>query len=217
MKYIFLFVSFVFLSSMYSQGIQNTFWGGIGLRTSVTKNFRIDLEQQLREENAFSDFKNTFSELALNYKLKKFKFNSSYRYMIWNRGVRHRFAADVYYKQSLIKKKVGLLFRERLQEFTWQDDKSKNTNIRSLLMIEYGLKKLGKLFLGNELFFQLNGINKFQNYRLSFGANWKLLNHINLMTYYNMQTSINSSLTSINHMFVLRAFYKINPFTKTKN
>ena len=187
-------------------------WLGFGVKYKATDKLRLDAEVQYRNHEKFAKFQTGFTEVAINYSFtKNWLINGNYRFMLWNIDtalqVRHRYALQLEYKKSF-SNGFEFSFRERYQN----DHKPINRfahNFRTLATVGCKLNSNWKLFLGNEFFFTLNSINKFTNYRVSFGFNKKFTEQINLMVYYNYQTPLYEGAGSKSHIVVARGFYTI--------
>jgi hypothetical protein len=189
-------------------------WSGIATKMKMSKKVRLDLEHQVRFNNDFQEYNYNFTELGLNYKpTKEIRIAGNYRFMFYERGLRHRYVLEGHYNFSPKNTKFYFHIRERFQTFVWNDDNSSISNVRNLFTIGYKANKLAKIYTTQEWFYRLDSYNKFKTYRGTLGVNWNLTKKVMLMTYYSYQTSINSDLKLVAHIIGLRAFYKID-FTK---
>ena len=209
-----IFLFFIAISSISVSQTKHDelLWLGFGVKYKVTKKIRLDAELQYRNHSNFSKFQTTFPEFAVNYEFaKNWIVNGNYRLMVWKLDttyqLRHRYALQVEYKKSF-PNGFEFGFRERYQN----DQKPTSNfahNFRTLSSIGCKLNPNWKLFLWNEVFFTLNSVNKFTNYRVSFGFNKKFTDKINLMLYYNYQTPLYTGAGVRNHIIVARGFYTI--------
>lgn len=186
-------------------------WSGLGTKMSFNKKLRLDLEHQVRFHNNFKEYNYTFTELGLNYKpIKEVRINGNYRYMLYERGLRHRYAIEGHYTFKPKNSNLYFHIRERFQTFVWNDDNSSTSNIRNLFTIGFKVNSLIKIYTTQEWFYRLDKINDFKTYRGTGGITWNFSKKIMLMTYYSFQKNINSSANKKIHIVGLRGFYKIN-------
>ncbi len=217
MKRIFL-IYFSFISLFCSgQDIANEIlWSGLGTKLKFSEKVRLDVEHQVRFQKNFLEYDYTFTELGLNYKpTKRIRLAGNYRFMSYERGLRHRYALEGHYTLKPNKSNFYFHIRERLQTFVWNDDNSSSTNIRNLFTIGYKINSLIKIYTTQEWFFRLDNINEFRTFRGTGGITWNFSKKLMLMTYYSFQKSINSNSNSKLHIIGLRGFYKLN-FSKNK-
>lgn len=185
-------------------------WAGIGLKYNVAKKLRLDVEHQYRTHHDFKNLRNTFTELAINYKWNRgLSVNGNYRLMFWENGMRHRYALQIEAKKEY-ESGYSFQFRQRWQKFQWQNTGEPKTDFRSMLSLGKKIADKVKLFVSNEVFFRLNGINQWRAYRFTTGTNLKLNARINALLYYNYQTPINVKSGVSYHMMAVRLFYKLN-------
>ena len=192
-------------------------WTGLGTKIKFNKKIRLDLEQQVRFQNEFKNYAYTFTEFGLNYKpTTKIRLAGNYRYMTYERGIRHRYALEAHYTFKPKNSYFYFHIRERFQAFIWQDNNSSTSNIRNLITVGYKAAKLVRIYTTQEWFYRLDNINTLTSYRGTAGINWNISTAITLMTYYSYQKSINSTFKKNTHIIGLRGFYKINLSKKGK-
>lgn len=203
-----LFISF---SCAGQKSANEILWSGLGTKLKLNKKIRLDLEHQVRFQKKILDYDYTFTEIGLNYKpTKKIRLAGNYRFMSYERGLRHRYALEGHYTLNPKSSNFYFHIRERFQTFVWNDDNSSTSNIRNLFTIGFKVNSLIKIYTTQEWFYRLDKINAFKTYRGTGGITWNFSKKIMLMTYYSYQKDINSSTNKKSHIIGVRGFYKLN-------
>ena len=187
------------------------FWPSAELRYNASKKFRFSIEQQLRLDNGASQFKTTFTEAGLRYRLSRyFRIRANYRFIIRPNNIHQRISGDVLIRYR--KKKFPLRFNYRLRYQVLYRGQGRNPikYLRNKLAVSYNLSKLVDPFIASELYFRIrNKPNEFQKYRLDFGLDWRLGKKCNLSTFYRLQKEINVNNPALEHVIGIGYSYTL--------
>jgi len=168
MKRAAIIILYLLLSSnLFSQQIKIVrdfgVWGGVNIEKELSKDFEINLEQQLRYYTNATKFDDYIIDFGGRYKMNKnFKLGANLRYTYnakkWKKTENnYRYNLDLNYKAK-ISTKLKLYYRLRYQqEFINFSLESRTTNIyyseiRNKIKIKYNLHKKNKLYVSGELF-----------------------------------------------------------------
>ena len=188
------------------------FWPSAELQTNLSKKFRLSVEQQLRLDNNASQFKNTFTEAGLRYRLSDyFSVRANYRFIIKPNDIEHRISGDILARYQ--KKKFPLRFNYRLRyQKTYRGGGRDPVNfIRNKMQISYNLSKVVDPFIAGELYYRIwNKTNEFQKYRLDAGLEWRLSKKSVLAVFYRLQKEINVNNPATDHVIGMGYSVTIN-------
>ena len=176
---VFLFVCFL-VNSGKAQIDDTRLWTSISLKHKFTRKLSASVTQQLRIDHDVSEIDQLFSEVGIEYELKKnFKVSMNYRFVNKNSvtffSKSHRIYADLSYKFK--PKRVSFTLRERIQEeytsmYSSELGKIPEWLLRSKLAISYDTEKRYKPYMSLEMYYLIDnakesgeGIN-----RLRYGA-----------------------------------------------
>ena len=199
------------LSTMLSAQIttDTELWTGGTFKLRLNKNFRIDIEEQLRFNDTISSRKSSFTEFGLKYRInKRWALKGNYRYVVRpTNNNKSRFSLDTYYSWSKKKKPISIQYRLRLQDAKESNTGRKSTHIRNKITVGYNLAKLVDPSISYEIYYRLNQKNEFRTWRLTGGLDWRISKQIDLTTFYRYQKEINVNNPEAQHILGLMLTY----------
>jgi len=168
-------------------------------QAELTKKLRLDLEQQLRLDQAATGFDETFTELGLHYRLlKPLRVGGFYRAIFLDGETRHRVGGDGEARVGF--GRVELSYRLRLQYTT--RDQGGRTALRNRLKIAvdapYGLVP----FAAGELIYVFEK-SELREERLYLGVEFAVTKRTGLSAFYLLQNEINVNAPERNHVLGL--------------
>ena len=144
-------------------------WNSIGFQVKLPHAFKIDFEQELRFQEQFSKYKQTFTEVSISYKiLDGFRVFIPFRYTIGkDDNIKKRLSLGSSYKYNF--KNIALKYRFKYQE-TYEQQEIPEELIRNKLSFHYDLTKKIEPYFSGEVFYPNNTSNyNYDEYRFSFG------------------------------------------------
>lgn len=157
-------------SALYAQ-YDTELWKGIELEKAWGNDLTFSIEEQVRLNNNFSQFKSAFIAVGAKYSpVRHLRVSGGYRYTLRQTKITQRLYADLGLKPF---KQISIF--EPVFRFRYQEDYTKGDiaerYFRPKLSLKTKLKPLKtELSLGGELFYHLsNEGNEFDRYRLSAG------------------------------------------------
>ena len=144
------------------------FWTSVSFEKKLPHSLRLEFKQELKLDDQLSNFKQTFSELSLSYKVfDGFSFQIPYRYSTYENKIKQRLSIGGSYKYSF--KPLSLKYRTRIQR-TYEKNETPEDLIRNKCTIEYKLNKSIKPYVSGELSHSYDEDPvQLEEYRLSFG------------------------------------------------
>ena len=208
-----IFSGILFLIPVFSFAQTTDFelWPSAEIRYNASKKFRFSFEQQLRLDNGASQFKTTFTEAGLRYRLSLyFRIRANYRFIIRPNNIRQRISGDFLIRYR--KKKFPFRFNYRLRyQVLYRGQRRNPINyFRNKLAISYNLSRLVDPFIAGEMYYRIwNKTNEYQKYRLSFGLDWRLGKKCDLSTFYRLQKEINVNNPALDHVIGMGYSYTL--------
>lgn len=182
-------------------------WTGGTLNFKFSKNFSLDVTENVRFNNSISTYKKSFTELGLKIKLNdKFSIKPSYRAILGlNSSIDHRIFFDGNYKLNKKGFPLSLSYRMRVQhQFV-----SAKTYLRNKIKLGYNFTKLVDPFVAYEAFFRFNSKNEFRVSRLTFGLEWRINKKLEVTSYFRLQDDIFIKNPERQNIIGLMVEYKI--------
>ena len=212
--FLFCFLGVVlFLTSAISiaQTTDTEFWPSAELRYNASKKFRFSVEQQLRLNQGASQFKTTFTEAGLRYRLSRyFRVRANYRLIVRPNDTRQRISGDLLIRYRKKKFPLRLNYRLRYQVLYRGQGRNAINYFRNKLAVSYNASKLVDPFVSGELYYRIwNKSNEFQKYRLDFGLDWRLGQKCDLSTFYRFQKEINVNNPALDHVIGIGYSYTL--------
>lgn len=196
-KYLFVIILFLFPVQLEAQSANipadNELWTGFTLKKKLNKQLRINLDQQVRFNNNFSDIKNAFVEGGLRYKPSRyFYFTPQIRYT-FNNFERNsiRFSFDATGKYDFNKSIFELYSRGRLQLTRVTYTGELKTYLRGQFGGEVEVAKWCKVFAEYEGFFKLTDEAEFHQHRGGVGTDFRLNKNTDLKLFFQLDRSVN--------------------------
>ena len=211
---VFCFLSgILFLTPDFSlaQTTDFEFWPSADLRYNISKKFRVSVEQQLRLDDGASQFKTTFTEAGLRYRISRYiRIRANYRFIIRPNDIRQRISGDLLLRYQKKKFPLRFNYRMRLQKLYRGEGRNPIKYFRNKLAVSYNLSKLVDPFVASELYYRLwNKTNELQKYRLDFGMDWRLNKKSSLSTFYRFQKEINVNNPALDHVIGIGYSYTL--------
>ncbi len=159
-------------------------WASINLEKKINKKFSVQLGEELRFYENYSELGSFFTEASLEYKLNKtFGFSAGYRFTNKRRvddsySMRHRFLVNATAKRKFKQLNAGLRLRYQSQFSDYYSDAEGQipaNYFRAKLAFKYDLNKKYTPFISGELFTNTNrpeGI-LMDNYRIEAGIEYE--------------------------------------------
>lgn len=213
----------VFYNNLFSQQIKVVndigFWGGINIEKKLSKDFEINLEQQIRLHTNATEIDDYIVDFGGKYKMNKnFKFGANLRYVYNNKRLEdaennYRYNLDLLYKGKLISK-LKLYYRFRYQhEYVYPSSVYPITNIhysgiRNKIRIQYRANDQNDIYISGELFrlLQIYREPYFKKIRFYVGDNLKTkIGRFNLSLGYEQEINTNHPLS----FFFIKAKYTL--------
>ncbi len=186
----------------FAQNSDFEFWPSAELQTNLSKKFRFSVEQQMRLDDNASQFKQTFTEAGLRYRLSDyFGVRANYRFIIRPDDIEQRISSDILVRYQ--KKKFPLRFNYRMRfQKTYRGGGRDPVNfLRNKMQISYNLSKAVDPFIAAEFYYRIwNKPNEFQKYRLDAGLEWRLSKKSDLAVFYRLQKEINVNNPATDHV-----------------
>lgn len=178
-----------------AQSSDTELWIGPAIRYTFLKNFRFELEQQLRFNENISAYNFTYLEPGLRYRIgKKMHVQGQYRYSFIPSFTdidveeeeydRQRLTLVFGYRTRLFGTPLGMAYRARFQHTIENTTERKFTYLRNRLELDYRINKQFSPFVSVEPFYRFNQRNVIQKYRYQAGV------QVRLAPFLNMESSI---------------------------
>lgn len=192
----------LFLGNSTAQMNDAGLWTNVSLEKKLVSSFAVNLNQEFRFNENFSELGIFFSDLGIAYKVRKgLSVGANYRFTEKRRlddsySTRHRYYFDVSYKQKITL--FSFSFRTRFQS-QYADF---NSSLDGKIPVFYSRNKLGikynqggkyKPYFTSELFYQLSNPdgNEIDNVRFALGIDYELSKISSLELFYLIQQEYN--------------------------
>ena len=159
---------FIFFFQYLYGADENESWSSIGLEKKLPYSLKLEFEQGLRLKDQLSTFKQTFSEVALSYKIfKGIRVFVPIRYAIFQDKKKQRLCFGSSFKYTI--SPISFKYRTKFQKM-YENSEFSEDLFRNKISIDYKLNKKIEPFISGE-FFHLYVLGQYQidEYRLSFG------------------------------------------------
>jgi len=177
--YWYFILSLQFLNGANDFESRNT----ISFQFKLPYSFRLDCEQSLRLSGQELEFKQTFTEITLAYKIiDDLKVIIPFRHTIYQDKIKNRISLGGLYRFEI--KPFTIKYKTRFQR-TYEKEKSPEDLYRNKFYIHHKLNKQFEPFISCEIFHPANSNNKSLNeYRLSCGTDIDLPSKRSLKIFY---------------------------------
>ena len=165
-------ISFFTLNCIFGAS-DNQSWSSFNFKFDTPFSTKLNIEQSLRFEDNLSQFKQTFTEISISYKINDLiRIDIPYRYSIYKNKTKNRISIGSSIK--LNKKKIGTKYRLKFQNIK-ESDKPTEITFRNKFTISYKVKKRIEPFIAYEIFnpyeHMMSGIDET---RISLGSQIKI-------------------------------------------
>jgi hypothetical protein len=195
-------------------------WTGSEIKYNISKQFRIEFEQQFRFNENISNYDYTFSEFGIRYKVFKYlNIKALYRYTfvpndntsdIFADSDRSRLSFDATTRIDVLNTGLRVGYRFRYMNSRETSTSVSSNYLRNRFDLDYNMSKLVDPFAAYESAFRLDGKNEFRYNRYTFGLNWKVNAKFDVDSYFHYQNEINVKNPETNYVLGLAVVYKIN-------
>ena len=158
-------------------------WTSVSFEKKLPHSLRLEFKQELKLDDQLSNFKQTFSELSLSYKVfDGFSFQIPYRYSTYENKIKQRISIGSSYKYSF--KTISLKYRARIQR-TYEEGEDSDDMIRNKCTVDYNMNKSIKPYISTEIFSPINeDLVQLQEYRMSFGLTVDIMKKNSIKIFY---------------------------------
>ncbi len=158
-------------------------WTSVSFEKKLPHSLRLEFKQELKLDDQLSNFKQTFSELSLSYKVfDGFSFQIPYRYSTYENKIKQRLSIGSSYKYSF--KLLSLKYRARIQR-TFEKGEDSKDMIRNKCTVDYKMNKSIKPYISTEIFFPFNEDPvQLEEYRMSFGLTVDIIKKSSIKIFY---------------------------------
>lgn len=207
-----IILMFLLSSPLWSQEPREQdqeFWTGVTGRLHLHKRWRVELEQQLRLNQNWSEFKLSFTEAGVRYEItRRLDVKLLYRFtVIGNDFNEQRWSLDFRYEYDIPDIPLDIIYRLRLQDEKVSYTGQKITQWRNRIGLDYNLTKLVDPFVEYESFYRFNDKQEFRTDRFTFGLEWKLNKRWDLESFYRLDREKNVEIPESQYIVGLRLTY----------
>jgi hypothetical protein len=210
LKFCAVIISFIaFASSTNAQVNDAGLWGSINVEKNISNLIDVQLTQELRLNENFSELGTAFTEAGVTFDLPKgFRAGIAYRFIQKRRlddsySFRHRYLVELSYRYKWNKLVVSLRNRFQSQYTDVQsseDGMVPENYLRTKLQFRYDTGKRWQPFISSELFYQLNNPegNEIDNMRFATGIDYEInkRNSIEVSYLFDREINVNNPVTS---------------------
>ena len=199
-------ISFFILNYIFA-AINNQSWSSLNFKIDAPFSTKLNIEQSLRLENNLSQFKQTFTEISISYKINDLmRIDIPYRYSIYKNKIKNRISIGSSIK--LNKKKIGTKYRLKFQNIK-ESDKPIEITFRNKFTISYKINKKVIPFIAYEIFNpyeqRMMGIDET---RISLGSQIKINKKRDIKLFYTHKRE-DQLKTKTNSLYILGLDYSL--------
>jgi len=182
-------------------------WTGISLSKKI-KNFEFVLTEELRRNENFTHTDKVFTELGIEYDVKKIKglsiftdyrFSRENEYETKNYDINHRIDFGLDYKYKL--DKIQFSIKTKIQTESASPEKNNPTYNRNKLTVKYKFDNPFTPYLSYEFYYQFNEERIINRTRLSLGTKFDLNKKNALKAFYLYENKFNVKNLQHNHIW----------------
>ena len=199
---------FFFTLNYIFAAIDNQSWSSLNFKIDAPFSTKLNIEQSLRFEDNLSQFKQTFTEISISYKINDLmRIDIPYRYSIYKNKTKNRISIGSSIK--LNKKKIGTKYRLKFQN-TKESDKPIEITFRNKFTISYKVKKKIEPFIAYEIFNPYeNRIRGIDETRISLGSQIKI-NKKRYIKFYYIHKKEDLLKAKNNSLYILGLDYSLS-------
>ena len=185
-------------------------WTGATIKYDLNDKWRLELEEEGRFDQDFSNLKTMFTEVGARRTLgKRWTIKANYRFSYRpteeNKG---RFNLDLGYDRDLGSSPFTLDYRLRTQTGKTFGATNRKTEIRNRLQLKTKITKYVKPYVGAELLYSASKL-EFRQYRLTGGVEFRITKRLDFEAFYHYQQEFNVSAPELQHIVGLGLAYEI--------
>ncbi len=202
-----ILVLFFSLNIFYAND-DNQSWSSINFEVKTPFSTKFKVKQSLRLKNQLFEFKQTYTEVSLSYKINDlFKLSVPYRYAIYKDKTKNRLSIEIGSKLD----KNHVLFKSRLKfQNTKEFEKEIDQTLRNKFLFFYKFNKNLMPFIAYEIFNPYkNKFNQIDEVRFSIGSQIKI-NKKKYLKFYFMQKKEDLTKVKANSVNILGIDYSLN-------
>ncbi len=199
----------IFICASYvvsAQDNENEIWKGLEVELELTKDFAIEIEEEMRLRKSGEKIKNNLTSIGFKYELNDFvKLKMAYRYNLYTDKRQHELRPTLYFDYDL--DRFEFTYRLRYDK-EYRVDKSDRDYLRNRLSIDYNLSGPVNPFVNSEVYYRFNWKkgDRFMKYRLTAGAEIDLGGDSELELFYRYENDFNMDENDIERIFAI--YYK---------
>ena len=199
---------FFFTLNYIFAAIDNQSWSSLNFKIDAPFSTKLNIEQSLRFEDNLSQFKQTFTEISISYKINDLmRIDIPYRYSIYKNKIKNRISIGSSIK--LNKKKIGTKYRLKFQNIK-ESDKPIEITFRNKFTISYKVKKKIEPFIAYEIFNPYeNRIRGIDETRISLGSQIKI-NKKRYIKFYYIHKNEDLLKAKNNSLYILGLDYSLS-------
>ena len=199
---------FFFTLNYIFAAIDNQSWSSLNFKIDAPFSTKLNIEQALRFEDNLSQFKQTFTEISISYKINDLmRIDIPYRYSIYKNKIKNRISIGSSIK--LNKKKIGTKYRLKFQNIK-ESDKPIEITFRNKFTISYKVKKKIEPFIAYEIFNPYeNRIRGIDETRISLGSQIKI-NKKRYIKFYYIHKKEDLLKAKNNSLYILGLDYSLS-------
>ena len=199
---------FFFTLNYIFAAIDNQSWSSLNFKIDAPFSTKLNIEQSLRFEDNLSQFKQTFTEISISYKINDLmRIDIPYRYSIYKNKIKNRISIGSSIK--LNKKKIGTKYRLKFQNIK-ESDKPIEITFRNKFTISYKVKKKIEPFIAYEIFNPYeNRIRGIDETRISLGSQIKI-NKKRYIKFYYIHKKEDLLKAKNNSLYILGLDYSLS-------
>ncbi len=215
-----LVIELLYVNISIAQNKDTELWSELDLTYNISEKTSLTLEQQIRFNENITAYNFTYTEIGLKVSLSdKIAISGKYRYsFIKQEGTgsaideydRYRYSFDLFANTGLSDHPLEFAYRGRLQEAREKTTDNEYSFIRNRFRLKYKWELPAYPYLSYESFFRLNNVNSFDRNRYTAGFDWKIVEKLNILTFYRLQKEIKSTDPRIQNIIGLSLNYCIH-------
>lgn len=193
-------------SEARAQTTDTEFWSSATVDLTLAKRFRGALTQGLRLDQNVSGFKNTYTQLEFDFRLKTLLgFAGGYRYIIRSTSQQHRAYFDLFLRHTIKSAKLKLQLRSRIQQ-TIRPGNNNRTHFRNRAKVSRRFK-WGDPYASFEASYRVDK-GEFRGYRITGGIKWRPAKRWSVSTYYARSQDVNRLINNVDNILGLSLVHR---------
>ena len=184
-----LYIILLSISMIYSKSIEDEFWSGIEIKKKITSKIKLDLGQQIRMKDHWSQFHKTFTNISLTYKgFSIVELSGGYRYIIYKNKEKYRLNFD---SKIEINTKYSPSFRIRLEQESELNKEPEKLVIRNKFSFSEPISMRSMPYISYEIFHSLgDGLFSYNQFRIGFGFKYEFVKNQSIKLFYTYEKNL---------------------------